>query len=144
MTDEEILKAFNLAREKEIRNSVTRPAFQLHKELVYVIISSVICLALIIVTACFRTELSALIFVLLLISEILLLFVTQSKRILLLLIFLYQRFAPSYVRGACLFTPSCSEYMRLSLLKYGVCKGFIKGLRRIRRCHPPNGGIDEP
>lgn len=32
--------------------------------------------------------------------------------------------------------PTCSEYMELSIEKYGVFKGAGKGLLRITRCHP--------
>ena len=56
----------------------------------------------------------------------------------------YQKFAPESLRKACLFTPTCSEYMLLAIKKYGFLKGFFKGLKRLFRCHPPNGGVDEP
>lgn len=48
------------------------------------------------------------------------------------------------MRGACLFTPTCSEYMIISLNKYGALKGLLMGLSRIIRCRPPNGGEDYP
>lgn len=56
----------------------------------------------------------------------------------------YQEVAPRRIREACRFTPSCSEYMILSLKKYGLFDGLILGLKRWSRCHPPNGGIDNP
>lgn len=56
----------------------------------------------------------------------------------------YQKFAPESLRKACLFTPTCSEYMLLAIKKYGFLKGFLKGIKRLFRCHPPNGGVDEP
>jgi len=34
--------------------------------------------------------------------------------------------------------------MILSIEKYGAIKGLIKGCIRLLRCHPPNGGRDEP
>lgn len=40
------------------------------------------------------------------------------------------------VRGACVMYPTCSEYMILSVKKYGSFNGVIKGLQRIGRCHP--------
>ena len=40
------------------------------------------------------------------------------------------------IRGACVMYPTCSEYMVLSVEKHGALKGFIKGIRRIGRCHP--------
>jgi len=45
----------------------------------------------------------------------------------------------------CRFTPTCSEYMRQALLKYGLFPGLAKGTWRIMRCNPWNpGGIDPP
>jgi putative membrane protein insertion efficiency factor len=57
---------------------------------------------------------------------------------------LYQRYAPNYIRLACVFEPSCSEYMILSIQKYGFIRGVIKGIHRLQRCHLPNGGTDYP
>ena len=59
-------------------------------------------------------------------------------------ILLYQRYAPTNVRLRCLFEPSCSEYMILSIKKYGVIYGCAKGVNRLLRCHSPNGGEDYP
>ena len=56
----------------------------------------------------------------------------------------YQRYAPEEMRLSCVFEPSCSEYMILSMNKYGVFLGGIKGIKRLRRCHLPNGGEDYP
>jgi putative membrane protein insertion efficiency factor len=36
----------------------------------------------------------------------------------------------------CVFYPTCSEYTKEALLKYGTLKGLFLGLRRILRCHP--------
>ena len=45
----------------------------------------------------------------------------------------------------CRFEPSCSEYMILSVRKYGPIRGAWKGVRRICRCNPWNpGGYDPP
>ncbi|MBN1258179.1 membrane protein insertion efficiency factor YidD [Candidatus Peregrinibacteria bacterium] len=47
--------------------------------------------------------------------------------------------------GHCKFHPTCSEYTRLALKKYGFVRGTIKGLWRVLRCNPWNdGGIDLP
>lgn len=66
------------------------------------------------------------------------------KLILIRLVQLYQRYASDEIRLRCVFTPSCSEYMILSIEKYGVIKGARKGLNRLQRCHLPNGGEDYP
>ncbi|SHO57372.1 membrane protein insertion efficiency factor YidD [Vibrio quintilis] len=38
----------------------------------------------------------------------------------------------------CNFEPSCSEYTRQCIEKYGACKGWRLGLARIRRCNQPD------
>jgi putative membrane protein insertion efficiency factor len=60
------------------------------------------------------------------------------------LIRVYQSVAPAQTRGLCRFTPTCSEYAVLAIEKYGVVRGSIRGLTRVLRCRPPNGGVDEP
>jgi uncharacterized protein len=50
-----------------------------------------------------------------------------------------------YPNGYCKFFPTCSDYSKQSLLKYGFLKGSIKALWRILRCNPcSHGGIDKP
>ena len=56
----------------------------------------------------------------------------------------YKSYAPKKLRDRCRFEPSCSTYMILAIEKYGLCKGFVKGIKRINRCHAPNGGVDYP
>ncbi len=36
----------------------------------------------------------------------------------------------------CCFYPTCSEYTKEALHKYGFYKGVLLGARRIVRCHP--------
>ena len=71
-------------------------------------------------------------------------FFVTLKKFMVLSILLYQRFAPEDLRLSCLFQPSCSEYMLLAIEKYGVIKGTYVGIKRLLRCHPPNGGTDYP
>lgn len=66
------------------------------------------------------------------------------KRILICLVRIYQRYAPESIRNKCRFEPSCSEYMIMSLSKYGLFKGLIKGIQRLTRCNIHNGGFDYP
>ncbi len=66
------------------------------------------------------------------------------KSIAIWLVKAYQRFAPDRVRDKCRFEPSCSQYMIISLQKYGFFRGLHRGIKRLRRCQPPNGGFDEP
>ena len=51
---------------------------------------------------------------------------------------------PIFPHSACVFEPTCSEYMKLAVIKYGFIKGVFKGIKRILRCTPKNGGIDYP
>lgn len=77
-------------------------------------------------------------------SGLLLCVMINLRKILIQLVYIYQRYAPDRVRLACRFIPSCSEYMILSINKYGAIRGTIKGIKRIIRCRTPNGGIDFP
>lgn len=36
----------------------------------------------------------------------------------------------------CVFYPSCSEYAKEAIRKYGIFKGIRLSLLRISRCHP--------
>lgn len=57
---------------------------------------------------------------------------------------IYQRYAPACLRNKCRFEPSCSQYMILSLEKYGLIRGLRKGVDRLRRCNVHGGGFDDP
>lgn len=75
---------------------------------------------------------------------LLLYFCVNVKRAIICLIRVYQRYAPDSVRNKCRFEPSCSQYMILSLQKYGICRGLLKGIRRLKRCNISGGGYDLP
>ena len=66
------------------------------------------------------------------------------KYLLIGLVLFYKAFAPLGMRDQCRFEPTCSTYMIMSLKKYGLFIGLFKGIRRLMRCHPPNGGVDYP
>ncbi len=45
----------------------------------------------------------------------------------------------------CRFAPSCSEYMVGAIRKDGPGRGFVRGVKRLLRCHPWHpGGYDPP
>ena len=46
---------------------------------------------------------------------------------------------------ACRFSPTCSEYARLAVLRYGAWRGSVRAQARLARCQPFGlGGIDLP
>ncbi|MCK9430745.1 MAG: membrane protein insertion efficiency factor YidD [Candidatus Omnitrophica bacterium] len=58
---------------------------------------------------------------------------------MLKLIAVYQKYVRPAMPVSCRFEPSCSEYAKQAILKYGLIKGVCKGLTRILRCHPFSG-----
>jgi putative membrane protein insertion efficiency factor len=66
------------------------------------------------------------------------------KRMVIYAIQIYQRYAPESIRSKCRFEPSCSQYMILAIEKYGLMCGIRKGICRLGRCKPGDGGFDEP
>lgn len=57
------------------------------------------------------------------------------KKILIKLIEIYQ-IMPLETHRACRFTPTCSEYMKQALERYGTLKGLKIGFKRLIKCHP--------
>ena len=58
---------------------------------------------------------------------------------------LYQKaFSPYKGAGSfCKYYPTCSEYTKQAIEKYGCIKGIIKGIFRILKCNPfSKGGYD--
>lgn len=52
------------------------------------------------------------------------------------LIRLYQQLVSPWLRPACRFTPSCSEYAAQAITRHGLIKGAWLIARRLARCHP--------
>jgi len=66
------------------------------------------------------------------------------KRVLVLIITFYQRVISPAFPSRCRFYPTCSQYSKEAILKYGVVKGGYLAIRRILRCHPLNPGGYDP
>lgn len=67
------------------------------------------------------------------------------KKLVLKMIRFYQKhISPLKGSGCCIYTPTCSEYTRLAVEKYGVIKGLLKGAWRILRCNPFCKGGEDP
>ena len=65
------------------------------------------------------------------------------KKIIIFLISVYQKIS-RLTPSVCRFYPTCSEYTKQAILKYGLLKGGWLGIKRIARCHPGNDGGYDP
>ena len=52
--------------------------------------------------------------------------------------------SPLMLPGKCRFYPTCSQYCKEAIQKYGAIKGSYLGIKRILRCHPGNPGGYDP
>ncbi|HHX03132.1 MAG TPA: membrane protein insertion efficiency factor YidD [Tissierellia bacterium] len=65
------------------------------------------------------------------------------KTVLLALIRFYQRVISPLKPPSCRFIPTCSEYSKQAIEKYGALKGGWLSIKRISKCHPfHSGGVD--
>src|SRR5260370_19133702 len=56
---------------------------------------------------------------------------------------LYKVAVSPFLPSACRYYPSCSEYMRQAVAKYGVARRVSMGVKRLSPFHPfPSGGLD--
>ena len=63
---------------------------------------------------------------------------------LLVLIKLYQNFISPLLPSTCRYSPTCSEYSKQSLVKFGLIKGSIASIKRIIKCNPWGGSGYDP
>ena len=63
---------------------------------------------------------------------------------LLVLIKLYQNFISPLLPSTCRYSPTCSEYAKQSLVKFGLIKGSIVSIKRIIKCNPWGGSGYDP
>lgn len=66
------------------------------------------------------------------------------RRSLVAVIRMYQRFLSPLFPPSCRFHPTCSEYTRQAIIKYGALKGIAMGVVRISKCHPFHPGGHDP
>lgn len=68
------------------------------------------------------------------------------KRVFIFLLKSYQKYISPFFKAIgvnCKYYPSCSEYMKQAIQKYGSFKGLYLGIKRILRCNPfSKGGYD--
>ena len=68
------------------------------------------------------------------------------KKILIKMIDIYKKSISPWLEfhGVhCKYEPTCSEYTKQAIEKYGAIKGTLLGIKRILRCNPfSKGGYD--
>lgn len=58
------------------------------------------------------------------------------RNFIIKLIEFYQKKISPLSKGSCVFYPTCSEYSKEAILKYGALEGSYLAFLRILRCHP--------
>lgn len=66
------------------------------------------------------------------------------KFLVLDLLGVYKAIVSPFLPPACRFEPTCSEYARDAVEKYGAIKGTWMGVKRILRCQPFCEGGHDP
>ena len=66
------------------------------------------------------------------------------KKIAILPILFYQYSISPLFPSSCRYTPTCSQYAKEAILKYGPLKGLWLGVKRIGKCHPWGGQGYDP
>lgn len=62
----------------------------------------------------------------------------------ILLIRFYKRWLSPLLGSRCRFEPSCSDYTRVAIARFGLLRGGWLGLLRILRCQPLCEGGHDP
>ena len=66
------------------------------------------------------------------------------RKIFVSLIKVYQKYISPSIGARCKYYPTCSEYTRQAIDKYGIIKGSFLGIKRILKCNPfSHGGVDK-
>lgn len=65
------------------------------------------------------------------------------RKLIVAILRLYKSVVSPLLPSACRYYPSCSDYMREAVEKYGPVRGLWMGIKRLARCHPfHSGGLD--
>lgn len=60
----------------------------------------------------------------------------KLRKVFILPILFYQYSISPLLPSTCRFSPTCSQYTKEAILKYGLIKGAWLGIKRISKCHP--------
>lgn len=65
------------------------------------------------------------------------------QTVLIWLLRFYKAAVSPLLPSACRFHPTCSDYMRQAVERYGAWRGALLGVKRLLKCHPWHpGGFD--
>lgn len=65
------------------------------------------------------------------------------RKLIVTILRFYKFVVSPMLPSACRYYPSCSEYTRQAVEKYGPARGIWMGIKRLSRCHPFHaGGLD--
>jgi putative membrane protein insertion efficiency factor len=69
--------------------------------------------------------------------------ITVVSRLILYLLAFYKRCISPLLGARCRFHPSCSDYARVAVARFGATRGSWLAINRLLRCHPLcDGGCD--
>jgi len=72
-------------------------------------------------------------------------YITQGLSWVLIAPIRFYQMAISPLLGpSCRYTPTCSQYAKEAIMKYGPFKGLWLAIKRILRCHPWGGSGYDP
>jgi len=66
------------------------------------------------------------------------------RAIAVFFITLYQKLVSPMLPPSCRFVPTCSQYAKDAIVKFGITRGSYLAARRILRCHPFHPGGYDP
>lgn len=67
----------------------------------------------------------------------------DMKKVFIKMIDWYQA-TPFHCHSLCRYTPTCSQYMKEAIIRFGSIKGILLGIWRILRCNPFGGYGSDP
>ena len=66
------------------------------------------------------------------------------SRLIIALLALYKRTLSPLLGSRCRFDPSCADYARIAVARFGAARGGALAFWRLARCHPLCRGGPDP
>lgn len=67
-----------------------------------------------------------------------------TKKTILFFIDAYRYALSPFLPPSCRFTPTCSQYSREAVQRYGAARGLWLSVKRVLKCHPFHPGGYDP